>query len=155
MKLIGYITTCILISIFLFFLEYIFGNNFIHNFIDNNVIDFAATLLGFNIAIQTILLGQLVNIETTLKKLNIFSKTRRELKDNSIMNFIILFFIFLMKILHINSNSIIAKFLSQQMLINFNTVLDILIVGSIVMVFFLIVETIKAVYSSYNITKRD
>jgi hypothetical protein len=63
MKVIGILTVSILSSLALIGLNMLSGNGFIFSFINEHAFDISTTLLGFNIAIHTILIGQITNIE--------------------------------------------------------------------------------------------
>lgn len=120
-----------------------FGNaiqsSFVADFIDNQIITIATTLFGFNIASQTILLGQLQNIEVSMKKLGHFKNTRNELQANAITNLVIICLIFVL----------VATLQSTNPLFQGNNivlVLQIALISCLSLIMHLLFETVVAIY---------
>lgn len=136
-KLIGAFTTVILISIVINYSASFLGSSFINDFLSNEYFTVLLTLLGFNIAIQTIVLGQLLSIETAMKKIGHFKNTRSELKQNIYLNFSSVLFSIPLLLMKASTN----EFLLTNMVI-----INTLLLSIFVLALFLLFETLSSAY---------
>ena len=150
MKLIGYITSAVVISLVIIGLNSLCGNNFIPDFIKNDALTISTTLMGFNIAVHTILIGQITDVEIYVQRIGLFKNTRKELKDNALFNVFLLVLIFFLKLLKFDKDCVICKSLGLNLITKINFAIDVIIMSAIVMIVCLIIETIKSVYKVYE-----
>ncbi len=95
MRFLGFLFLTILISAGIITVDILLPGNFLINFINNHYIETFASLIGFNLASVTFLLGQLITIEATINQESMFESTRKEIKHNAFF----LIFIFVVALL--------------------------------------------------------
>lgn len=84
MQILGHIFVAIIVSTVVIVGDYFLPGTFLEKFIDNNLIETFAGLVGFNIAAVIFLLGQLITIEDRSDdQRDTFRNTRQEIKHNS------------------------------------------------------------------------
>lgn len=83
MQALGHIFVAIVVSSAVVISDYFLPGTFLAKFIDNNLIETFASIVGFNIAAVIFLLGQLISIEGKFADVDVFQNTRREIKHNS------------------------------------------------------------------------
>jgi hypothetical protein len=150
MKIIGYITVAIFISFIITLTNFLTGNGYVFQFIHTHSLEISTTLLGFNIAVHTILIGQLGSIEAMLKKIGLFQKTRSELRQNALANIFFVSMIFFCELAKISPSSILATKISIDAISKYNYILEVISLCSIILIIFLIIETVNAVYKIYS-----
>ncbi len=118
MRVFGIISLNIFVGIFISYLGYIIGNDFLINFLNNQILTISATIIGFNFAVVVFLIGFLLKIDGD------FSKTKKEIKDNirfmMLMFGMILFFLIIRPkinndICNVLYDSLILALFSSQM----------------------------------------
>lgn len=154
MKIVGIFCTAFLLSFILTQINRITGNGYIYTFINNDSIQIVSTLLGFNIAVLTILMGQISDLESLFNKIGHFKKTRSEMYQNAFFNIILIISIFLLRVFRIEKNSIIMKFMTEQLRANLNFFFEISILAALILNIFLIYDTLKTVFDTYEIKKK-
>lgn len=150
MKILGNITFAVIIALILISLGMWTGNGFIFDFINIQLIGIATTLLGFNIAIHAILAGQISTLEIRMGKLGHFINTRKELKDNAMLNVFLLTTIFFLRIIKIDQNSQIGSFINHNLIEKINYGNELITLTALVLIVMLIIETIGTVYLVYD-----
>ena len=156
MSIFGHLVFSVIMSVIIFKINFLSGNDFIVNFIDDSALNISSTLLGFNLTIHAIIVGQISSIELAVKKIGHFKETREELKENAIFNIFLIILIFGLHLLKIKPGSSLSNFLGDfSKVINYWS--DIAIIASMVLIIMLMVETIKAVYqiSEFSFKKKS
>ena len=154
MKLFGIICFSIMFSWMFTGLDWITGNGYVFDFINKESLQIATTLLGFNIAVHTILIGQINNMETLVQKFNIFDNTKRELKHNAVFNLLLIVLIFFFRVLKLTPTSPLALTIGTQYIGIINYTLEIFILSCLVLIFYLIYETVQAVFGTFGLKKK-
>jgi len=155
MKLIGYIASAVIFSLVIIGLNSLSGNGFVFDFIKNDALTISTTLMGFNIAVHTILIGQITDIEIYVDHIGLFKNTRKELKENALFNVFLLVLIFVLKLLKVNDNCTICRNISTGLATYYNFVIDVVIMSALILIVCLIVETIKSVYKVYDFKEKN
>gem|GEM_PF-2769499 len=79
----GIIFSSIILATLIIVADFYIPGNFLNDFCKNGFIETFATLVGFNFASIIFLIGQLMSIENIPGKSYDFSKTKKEIKENS------------------------------------------------------------------------
>lgn len=83
MRFLGVLFLALLLSATTVIVDIFVSGNFLSRFIDNSFIETFASLIGFNLASVTFLLGQLITIEATVNNDSMFDNTRKEIRHNT------------------------------------------------------------------------
>lgn len=150
MKIFGYICFSILLASIFVFIGLKTGDGFMFDFINSSSINIAVTLLGFNIAIHTILVGQITDIEIHHNKLGHLKGTRKELRENAVSNIFLVILMFVFRLLKLGPGSVLGNIINSNMISTINFILEILVLACIIFIMSLIFETITAVYKIYD-----
>lgn len=143
-KYFGLLAFIFLTSIAIFFVNTELSSSYLNKLVENDYSTIIITLFGFNIAIQTIALGQLQEIESYIKKHGHFKNTRSELKQNIFLNLILVILSFFVLI---GKNSQIDLIKTNNLILG---TFDILLVAILVTTLLLLYETITVIYKSLN-----
>ncbi len=142
MRFLGFVFLTLLISTGIVTLDIIIPGKFLINFIDNHYIETFASLIGFNLASVTFLLGQLITIEATINKESIFDSTRKEIKHNAFF----LIFSFIISLLLLTFRPDIG--VSEIFRVNISYyVINTLVISIFLMALFAIFEILNSVFS--------
>ncbi len=142
MRFLGFVFLTLLISTGIVTLDIIIPGKFLINFIDNHYIETFASLIGFNLASVTFLLGQLITIEATINKESIFDSTRKEIKHNAFF----LIFSFIISLLLLTFRPDIGVYEIFRVNISYY-VINTLVISIFLMALFAIFEILNSVFS--------
>lgn len=150
MKIFGYLSLSFIITLIFFSLGKLTGSNFINDLYETDAIQYAITLLGFNAAVQAILVGQLVNYETLIKQAGHFRLTRIELKHNLILNVVLLMVMFTTKFMYIEDGGYLQRIFTNYYSNVFNESMVLINSTCLILIVMLILETLRAVYMNFE-----
>lgn len=90
-------------------------------------------------------------MKNVIDHIGYFKDTRKELKENAYFNLFLLCFILVLRISEIQKGGVFYNTVTIQQIKNINFGIEVLILSCVILILFLISETIRGVYKIYNL----